>query len=190
MYLTHLHQLVTDYGMWVNKFERLAVCRMNRLRCNFCIILPIIFQSWLVVFAVGEELPQGIPAGYRLIGSYELNSKLRVENGVSQSVVISPLVYRVYSDGIDLRVYCETADEDSYTVYQIYRSDGVGVIKKTREIELVAGVQAYSTNGNILRQNSVTRNSFTMVQTPPRSHRVIITRAIAKATPADVQSEE
>ena len=161
---------------------------MDRLIGNFCKL--IVFSWWLVGSVIVAEQIESLPAGYRLIGSYELNSKLRVENGVSQSVVISPLTYRVYSDGIDLRVYCETADEDSYTVYQIYRSDGVGVIKKTREIELVAGVQAYSTNGNILRQISVTRNSFTMVQTPPRSHRVIITRAIAKATPADVQSEE
>ena len=164
--------------------------RMNRSICRLILASCVFSQFWLTALADTSDLPEDIPAGYRLIGSYELNSKLRVENGVSQSVVISPLVYRVYSDGIDLRVYCETADEDSYTVYQIYRSDGVGVIKKTREIELVAGVQAYSTNGNILRQISVTRNSFTMVQIPPRSHRVIITRAIAKASPADVQSEE
>ncbi|NCF13429.1 MAG: hypothetical protein GWP68_08650, partial [Verrucomicrobiaceae bacterium] len=63
--------------------------------------------------------------------------------------------------------------------YQIYRSDGIGVTRKSGEIDLVAGVQALNTSAEMVRQISVTRNSITMVKMPPRSHRVIITRAIA-----------
>ena len=134
--------------------------------------------GWLAAAEV-QERPQNLPVGFRFIGNYQLNSKLRIENGVSHAVVISPLVYRVFSDGMEVRVYCETAGEDSFTAYDIYRSDGVGVAKPAGEIELVAGVQAFSTKGKMLRQISVTRSSLTMVKTPPRSHRVIITRAKA-----------
>jgi hypothetical protein len=123
--------------------------------------------------------PEGLPPTFRFIGSYHLNSKLRVERGEMDPVVISPLNYQVFSDGIDLRLYCRVAGEDNYTTYQIYRSDGIGVTRKSGEIDLVAGVQALNTSAEMIRQISVTRNSITMVKMPPRSHRVIITRAIA-----------
>ena len=123
--------------------------------------------------------PDKLAATYRLIGNYQLISKLRVENSKSEAVVISPLFYRVYSDGMEVRVYVRASGEDSFTAYDIYRSDGVGISKPGGEIEVVAGVQGFTTKGKMLRQISVTRNSLTMVKTPPRSHRVIITRAKA-----------
>jgi len=140
-------------------------------------------QLLLLASADSQNQSDGLSASFRLIGTYQLNSKLRVENGVAAAVVISPLTYRVFSDGMEVRVYCKTAGQDSYTAYDIYRSDGVGVSKVSGEIELVAGVQAFSTKGKMLRQISVTRNSLTMVKTPPRSHRVIVTRAKAIPTP-------
>ena len=122
--------------------------------------------------------PEGLPPTFRHIGNYHLNSKLRVERGEMDPVVISPLNYQVFSDGIDLRLYCRVSGEDNYTTYQIYRSDGIGVTRESGEIDLVAGVQALNTSAEMVRQISVTRNSITMVKMPPRSHRVIITRAI------------
>lgn len=129
-----------------------------------------------------EDRPEKLPAGYRYIGTYKMSSKVKVEKGESMPVVISPLIYRIYSDGIDVRVYCRSAGEDSFTAYQIYRSDGVGVARESGEINVVAGVQAMSTKGDMVRQISVTRSSITMVKMPPRSHRVIVTRAIALKT--------
>lgn len=123
--------------------------------------------------------PEGLPDTFRHIGDYQLKSKLRVERGDATPVLISPMRYQVYSDGIDLRLYCRAAGEDSYTTYQIYRSDGIGVYRSSGEIDLIAGVQALNTKAEMVRQISITRNSFTMVKMPPRSHRVIITRAIA-----------
>ncbi len=131
-----------------------------------------------------EERPQNLPSGYRFIGNYKLNSKMIVERGNTMPVTISPLLYRVYSDGIDVRVYCVATGDESYTTYDIYRSDGVGIARKSGEIDVVAGVQGYSTKGDMVRQISVTRKSLTMVKMPPRSHRVLITRANAiKALP-------
>ena len=134
--------------------------------------------------------PGNLPSGFRLIGAYKLNSKMKVENSQAMPVVISPITYRVYSDGIDVRVYCRTAGEDSFTSYQIYRSDGVGVSKSSGEIQVVAGVQAMCKKGEMLRQISVTRNSLTMVKMPPRSHRVLVTRAIAIDAKTSAPSSE
>lgn len=136
------------------------------------------------------DAPGNLPSGFRLIGAYKLNSKMKVEYGRAMPVVISPLTYRVYSDGIDVRVYCRTAGEDSFTSYQIYRSDGVGVSKSSGEIQVVAGVQAMCKKGEMLRQISVTRNSLTMVKMPPRSHRVLVTRAIAIDAKTSAPSSE
>lgn len=146
----------------------------------YCLIITMSLSVLAgAVLAGGEERPAKLPAGFRYIGHYKLNSKIRVENGDTMPVVISPLVYRVFSDGIDVRVYCFASGEDSYTTYEIYRSDGIGVARKSGEIDVVAGVQASCTKGDMVRQLSVTRNSLTMVKMPPRSHRVIVTRAIA-----------
>ncbi len=151
----------------------------------------LIFSACLLMTAGGvraEGPPAQLPAGFRFIGHYQLNSKIRVESGEAMSVVISPLRYRVYSDGIDVRVYCGTKDEESYTSYAIYRSDGVGVVQASGEIDVVAGVQGSCTKGDMIRQISVTRNSLTMVKMPPRSHRVLITRAKAISSLADEPS--
>lgn len=159
---------------------------MLRATTSIQILLIVCLSALSVAMGLGaEELgrPDKLPATYRLIGHYQLISKLRVENSKSEAVVISPLLYRVYSDGMEVRVYVRASDEDSFTAYDIYRSDGVGIAKAGGEIEVVAGVQAFTTKGKMLRQISVTRNSFTMVKTPPRSHRVIITRAKAVAAP-------
>lgn len=124
-----------------------------------------------------DQAPPNLPAGFRLIGNYQLKSKVKVENAQSMPVVISPLKYRVYSDGIDVRVYCQSAGEESYTSYRIYRSDGVGVAKSSGEIQVVAGVQGICKKGEMIRQISVTRSRLTMVKMPPRSHRVLVTQA-------------
>lgn len=158
------------------------------MRTNSTIIILLMMTVILSVLperGYAEDRPEALPVGFRFIGNYQLSSKLRVEKGVSTPVVISPLHYQVYSDGIDVRLYCWASDKESYTAYEIYRSDGIGVPHRSGEIDWVAGVQAYSTKGGMIRQVSVTRNSLTMVKMPPRSYRVIITRAVAAhKTPA------
>jgi len=154
----------------IHFFWLLAIC---------CFVLPVMVDA--------QEAPTNLPVGFRLIGSYQLKSKIKVENGQAMAVLISPLAYHVYSDGVDVRVYCNTGGAENFTSYQIYRSDGVGVAKSSDEIEMIAGVQAVCKKGEMFRQLSVTRNSLTMVKMPPRSHRVIITRAIS--SPAKSSSQ-
>ena len=101
-----------------------------------------IFLACFPLFLWAGDLPANLPAGFRLIGHYELKSKIRVEAAQAMPVLISPLTYSVYSDGIDVRVYCIKAGDESFTTYRIYRSDGVGVAKKSGGLQVVAGVQA------------------------------------------------
>ncbi|MFK7910267.1 MAG: hypothetical protein AB8F34_06650 [Akkermansiaceae bacterium] len=152
-------------------------------------IFVALSMSLVLDVVAGENKPEKLPAGFRFIGTYKMVSKIKVERGESMPVLITPLIYRVYSDGIEVRVYCRTAGEDSHTAYQIYRSDGVGVPRSTGEIDLVAGVQALSTKAEMVRQLSVTRASMTMVKAPPRSHRVVITRALALKAAAAAKDE-
>lgn len=161
------------------------VANMRRSSSISILLIMTVILATLPARGDAQDRPDGLPVEFRFIGHYLLNSKLRVEKGGSMPVVISPLHYQVYSDGIDVRVYCWASDKESFSTYEIYRSDGIGVPHRSGEIDWVAGVQAYSTRGGMIRQISVTRNSLTMVKMPPRSYRVIITRAVAaNKTPA------
>ena len=150
--------------------------RLN-IQLLWCLTLCLAVMPMLV--HADQQAPSNLPAGFRLIGNYQLKSKIKVENGQAMPVVISPLTYRVYSDGVDVRVYCRSAGDESFTTYRIYRSDGIGVAKSSGEIQVVAGVQGVCKKGEMIRQISVTRSSLTMVKIPPRSHRVLITKAVS-----------
>lgn len=141
----------------------------------------LLYVTFLVLpyFSNGEESSNfiEIPERFKLIGEYEMVSKVKVENGLSLQLMTSPLVYQVYSDGIDVRVYNKGGEERSYKSYHIYSSDGIGVLSESSEIEYVAGVQAIFIQGDMVRQMSLTRDNLVMVKTPPRSNRVLITYA-------------
>ena len=164
---------------WMKSTPNMIICLIVTLS------LSVITGS-----ACAEDRPDNLAVGFRFIGYYKLNSKIRVESGESMPVVISPLIYRVYSDGIDVRVYCKASGEESFTSYEVYRSDGIGVARRSGEIDVVAGVQGYCTKGEMIRQVSVTRNSLTMVKMPPRSHRVLVTRAVAVKETATAPAAE
>lgn len=146
------------------------------------------FYLWAIIlsfitlnpsFVLAEESKPTVPVGFKLIGQYKTKSKVQVENGVSLALLISPLVYSVYSDGVDVRIYCEGVDEEHYASYQIYSSEGIGLAGEQGETDYVAGVQAHSLQGDMVRQISLTRYNLVMVKMPSRSHRVMITHAAA-----------
>lgn len=145
----------------------------------FCIFFTILVEPMYGDSENANNRPEGLPSTFRLIGNYQLNSKIRVERGEATPLVISPLRYQIYSDGIEVRLYYPSSDDFDCITFQIYRSDGIGITRKSGEINFVAGVQALNQRAGLIRQLSITNNSFTMVNVPPRSHRVLITRAFA-----------
>lgn len=138
-------------------------------------VLSMLFAS----YGCSQEVENATPEGFRLIGSYETTSNMRVEDGGALKVLMSPVKYEAYSDGIDVRVYIKGLDDNAYTSYEIYSSDGVGVTNPSGGIDYVAGVQARSLKADMIRQISLTRDNLVMVKMPSRSHRVIITHATA-----------
>lgn len=144
-----------------------------------CIVFATLMGAVCGENVSGNDRPNGLPSTYRLIGNYQLNSKVRVERGETTPLLISPLKYQVYSDGIEVRLYYPSSDDYDFIIFQIYRSDGIGISRASGEIDFLAGVQALNQSAGLVRQLSITSNSFTMVHVPPRSHRVLITRAFA-----------
>ena len=115
--------------------------------------------------------------GFTYVGDYKLESSTKIEGQELIQLMISPLIYKVYTNGLDIRVYVANGDKDSYIAYTIYNADSIGEMNSEGGIDFFAGVQAYSTQGEMIRQLSVTRSSLTMVKIPPRSHRVLVTKA-------------
>lgn len=152
---------------------------MRNHSCKHYLASVTIFVSLMLSVAFAQEEVSGLPAGFKLIGKYKTSSKLKVENGKSLPILTSPLVYRAYSDGLDVRIYCEGVDDTHFAVYQIYNSEGVGSTTEKGETDYIAGIQASSSLGDVLRQISLTRNRLVMVKMPTRSHRVIVTNAEA-----------
>ena len=145
-----------------------------RILRNSCSIVVV----WGFLISLLAASPIEVPSSFKLIGGFKLTSSVKIENGEVLELVISPLDYEVYSDGLDVRVYCitEGGSSSSYTNYSIYRSDGISSAKNN-EIIFEAGVQAYSTQGDMIRQISLTRKRLTMIKIPPQSSRIIVTRA-------------
>lgn len=159
---------------------------MLRAKDNFifnCFIITMMgYLSYTFALAElpeqsNDTKPKNLPSEFTHIGEYVATLETRVENGVSNPVVLSPLIYHVYTDGIDIRLYCLSVDDESFSSYRIYRSDGIGLTDADGEVSYIAGVQASSMLGDVCRQISVTRESLVMVKIPPRSNRVTIISA-------------
>lgn len=141
--------------------------------------LVILMMSCVLLHADEANRPGDLHASYQFIGEYETYAETRLERGQVISSLVATLIFRVYSDGVDVRVYCVGLDDENFTAYQIYQSNGIGVSHSPGEIDYIAGVQASCTQGEMLRQISLTRESLVMVKMPTRSERVIVTNAKA-----------
>ncbi|MGJ8661053.1 MAG: hypothetical protein ACSHXL_03370, partial [Bacteroidota bacterium] len=111
--------------------------------------IPVLMVSCLVLCADESTRPGNLTDDYRYIGEYQTYAETRVENAQAMSSLLSPIIFRVYSDGVDVRVYCVGLDDESFTTYQIYQSNGIGVSHSPGEIDYIAGVQASCTQGEM-----------------------------------------
>lgn len=123
---------------------------------------------WLIILASTSLLPAqeaAVPVEYDYMGSYLLEKRVKVRHGEVFEVYMKPIRYRVYTDGISVRLY-GGGQSGGYTAYEIYRSEGVIEAPDRSTIETVAGVQARSTTGSILRSITLTRREL-MITTHP-----------------------
>ncbi|MBJ07139.1 MAG: hypothetical protein CMO40_08520 [Verrucomicrobiaceae bacterium] len=151
---------------------------MKQFFCHlqFVLALSLLFTS--PTAAAGEA---SLPVGFRFVGNYQLEKRIKVRDGKPFQVRSNPFVCRIYTDGIMVRVYGESGGE-GFTSFTIYRNDGVLVGAGTSHMETVPGIQAHSLVGNLSRQLTLTEEQLVLTKFPGLSDVVEITYANRRIT--------
>jgi hypothetical protein len=136
----------------------------------------------LLWFATGAHAFAG---EFRHVGDYLLKSRTKLTADRANPIEIKPLLLRVYTDGVEVRVTADK-DEDARSTFEIYRSDGIGRQRSTGgALEVIPGVQAFSKNGGVFRHLRLTRESLTITTFPGVSDQTVVSHAVAvESTPA------
>lgn len=106
-----------------------------------------------------------VPAEFKYVGTYLLEKRIKVRGGEVFRVAMKPIEYRIYTDGISIRLY-GGGESGGYTRYEVYRSEGILEAPDRSTIETVAGVQAKSTTGGVLRNITLTRRQLMITRHP------------------------
>lgn len=143
-------------------------------------LLMVLF--WLSAGAVASA------GEFRHVGDYLLKSRTKLTADRANPIEIKPLLLRVYTDGVEVRISADK-DEDARSTFEIYRSDGIGRQRSTGgALEVIPGVQAFSRNGGVFRHLRLTRESLTITMFPGVSDQTVVSHAVAvesaPATPA------
>ncbi len=119
---------------------------------------------------------------FRHVGDYLLESHFKVTGSGLTPIPIKSVAFRVFTDGVTIRINLDE-DDDAYTTFEIYRSDGIGRQRDdSGALEVIPGIQAYTKSGDTLRHLRLSKESFTLTTFPGVSDQTIVSHAIA-ATP-------
>jgi hypothetical protein len=111
---------------------------------------------------------ESLPSGFRFVGNYQMEKRVKIRDGKPIPVAMAPFVCRIYTDGVSLRIYGD-GSEEGFTTFSIYRSDGVMVETGAQAVDTVAGVQARTLVGNVLRQLTLTGERMVLTKFPALS---------------------
>lgn len=126
-------------------------------------------------------------AEFKHVGDYLLQSHFKLTGDKVIPIPMKPIAFRVYTDGVLIRVAAE-GDEESHTTFEIYRSDGIGRQRTGRgAIEVIPGLQATSHTGGVLRHLRLSGESMTITTFPGVSDQTIVSYSIA-AEPVSADS--
>lgn len=122
---------------------------------------------------------------FRHVGDYLLKSRIKLTGGKTTPIAIKPVLLKVYTDGIEVRVSAE-GDDEARTTFEVYRSDGIGHQRTVAgALEVIPGLQAMGKTGGVLRHLRLSRESLTITTFPGVSDQTIVTYAVAaEKTPA------
>lgn len=140
----------------------------------------VLYLSLIILAGAGgpaRAQENEIPLDFSFVGSYELEKRVKMRDGRPFPVAIAETVYRAYTDGVSVRLYGGEKSE-GFTEFSIYRNDGVVVRKSPTLMEAVAGVQASTMVGNVLRQLTLTQSKLTITKFPALSDIIQITYAV------------
>jgi hypothetical protein len=118
-------------------------------------------------------------AEFKHVGDFLLQSHFKLTGDKATPVPMKPIAFRVYTDGVRIKVSAE-GDDESHTTFEIYRSDGIGRQRSGRgALEVIPGLQATSHTGGVLRHLRLSRESLTITTFPGVSDQTIISHAVA-----------
>jgi hypothetical protein len=116
---------------------------------------------------------------FKHVGDFLLQAHFKMTGQQVTPIPMKPIAFRVFTDGIRIRVSAE-GDEESHTTFEIYRSDGIGRQRKgSGALEVIPGLQATSNVGGTLRHLRLSRESMTITTFPGVSDQTIVSHAIA-----------
>ncbi len=123
---------------------------------------------------------------FKHIGDFLLQSHFKLIGDKIMPIPMKPIAFRVFSDGVHIKVTAE-GDDEAHTTFEIYRSDGIGRQRSGRgALEVIPGLQATSRTGGIIRHLRLSREAMTLTTFPGVSDQTIISYALAaepKPTP-------
>lgn len=116
---------------------------------------------------------------FKHVGDFLLQAHFKLTGKQVTPIPMKPIAFRVFTDGIRIRVSAE-GEEESHTTFEIYRSDGIGRQRKgSGALEVIPGLQATSNVGGILRHLRLSRESMTITTFPGVSDQTTVSHAIA-----------
>ena len=145
-----------------------------------------------LALALGLALGSATAADeFKHIGDFLLQAHFKLTGEKITPIPMKPLAFRVFSDGVHIKVTAE-GDDEAHTTYEIYRSDGIGRQHAGRgALEVIPGLQATSHTGGIFRHLRLSRESMTLTTFPGVSDQTIISYALAaEPKPANPPARE
>lgn len=127
----------------------------------FCFALST-FTGGEEVLSPLVEAQQPPENAFREIGSFQITKAVVTKLGKTTEVPKANLIFRVFTDGIDIRINPEGHDDD-YLAFQIYRNGGVYDISGKN---LSPGVQAFSDQGEVVRHLVIDAKLLTLTKFP------------------------
>jgi hypothetical protein len=125
----------------------------------------------LNVFARAEE--------FKHVGDFLLQAHFKVTGQQVTPIPMKPIAFRVFTDGVRIRVAAE-GDSESHSTFEIYRSDGIGRQRQgAGALEVIPGLQAMSNMCGTLRHLRLSRESMTITTFPGVSDQTIVSHSIA-----------
>ena len=120
-----------------------------------------------------SKLAEAGTTEFREIGSFQVTKSILVKLGKTTEVKKGELIFRVFTDGIDVRISPEGKDEN-FLAFQIYFN---GDIFEADGENLSPGVKALSDQGEVVRHLNLTKKLLTLTKFPTAANDVEITYA-------------
>ena len=116
---------------------------------------------------------------FRHFGNFILKSHFKITGDRVTPIPMKPVVFRVTTDGVRVRVAVE-GEGEAHSSFEIYRADGICRQRSgSADLDVIPGIQAMSTSGKVLRQLRLSRETLTLTTFPGLSDQTIISHAVA-----------